>query len=223
MWLLKHGTCHPEPRGGCPHPPGGAKLHRSVFCSRHRFWTHQQPLASFARPPGWGHLGLRGSWWPPAPKAIIEWCLSPYSSWIYPPGIRSSFATWPTCSVPAGQIPFEPSSPPGSFWPDVFVTSRLPWSRFGFSVIGHVAAIAAIIASAQFWPQAPAVVVRQAFNRNDVIYYAPSEYLPPSIPAAPGSLCHRRATRLMRHSLLFRYRPKRIIAARLSSRLPISS
>ena len=80
---------------------------------------------------------------------------------------------------PGRQAPFESSSPPGSFWPDVFVTSRLPWSRFGLSVLGHVAAIAAILASAQFWPQSPAVVVRQAFNRNDVIYYAPSEYLPP--------------------------------------------
>lgn len=80
---------------------------------------------------------------------------------------------------PGRQAPFESSSPPGSFWPDVFVTSRLPWSRFGLSVLGHVAAIAAILASAQFWPQSPAVVVRQAFNRHDVIYYAPSEYLPP--------------------------------------------
>src|SRR6266446_6382081 len=80
---------------------------------------------------------------------------------------------------PGQRAPFKPSSPPGSFWPDVFVTSRLPWSRFGLSVLGHGAAIAAILGSIQFWPQRPQVVSAPAFNRADVIYYAPSEYLPP--------------------------------------------
>jgi TonB family protein len=80
---------------------------------------------------------------------------------------------------PGQPDPFKPSSPPGSFWPDVFVTSGLPWSRFALSVLTHVAAIAAILGSAQLWPQRPEVVVRQAFDRADVIYYAPSEYLPP--------------------------------------------
>jgi TonB family protein len=81
------------------------------------------------------------------------------------------------CSVQ--QAPFKPSSPPGSFWPDVFVTSRPPWSRFALSVFGHVAACAALLGSIQLWPQKPEVVVSPAFSRADVIYYVPSEYLPP--------------------------------------------
>ena len=70
-------------------------------------------------------------------------------------------------------------SRPGSFWPDVFVTSRLPWNRFAQSAICHVAFIVALWGSVQLWPQPPQVLDRPVFNRADVIYYAPSEYLPP--------------------------------------------
>ncbi len=70
-------------------------------------------------------------------------------------------------------------SRPGSFWPDVFVTSRLPWSRFAQSAICHVAFIVMLWGWVQFWPQRPQVLERPVFNRADVIYYAPSEYLPP--------------------------------------------
>ena len=70
-------------------------------------------------------------------------------------------------------------SRPGSFWPDVFVTSRLPWNRFAQSAICHVAFIVALWGSMQLWPQPPQVLDRPVFNRADVIYYAPSEYLPP--------------------------------------------
>ena len=31
---------------------------------------------------------------------------------------------------PRRRTPYLVSSPPGSFWPDVFVSSRLPWNRF---------------------------------------------------------------------------------------------
>lgn len=70
-------------------------------------------------------------------------------------------------------------SRPGSFWPDVFVTSRLPWNGFVQSVICHVAFIVALWGSVQLWPQPPQVLDRPVFNHADVIYYAPSEYLPP--------------------------------------------
>src|SRR6266446_5016119 len=80
---------------------------------------------------------------------------------------------------PGQRAPFKPSSPPGSFWPDVFVTSRLPWSRFALSVLGHVAAIAAIWGFVQFRPQNPKVLDTPTFSRAEVIYYSPSEYLPP--------------------------------------------
>ena len=43
----------------------------------------------------------------------------------------------------------------------------------------HVAVIVALWGSVRFWPQPPQVLNRPVFNRADVIYYAPSEYLPP--------------------------------------------
>ena len=80
---------------------------------------------------------------------------------------------------PDRQAPFRPSSRPGTFWPDVFVHEQLPWNRFGLSVIGHVAAITVMLLLVQFWPHSPEVIVKPAFNRDEVVYYAPSEYLPP--------------------------------------------
>jgi TonB family protein len=80
---------------------------------------------------------------------------------------------------PRQRAPFLVSSPPGSFWPDVFVTSRLPWNRFAQSAMCHVALILALWGSVRLWPQGPQVLDRPVFNRADVIYYAPSEYLPP--------------------------------------------
>jgi TonB family protein len=77
------------------------------------------------------------------------------------------------------RMPFLVSSPPGSFWPDVFVTSHLPWNRFAQSAMCHVAVIVALWGSVRLWPQRPQVLDRPVFNRSDVIYYAPSEYLPP--------------------------------------------
>lgn len=74
---------------------------------------------------------------------------------------------------------FRTSSRPGSFWPDVFVSSPFPWSRFAQSGICHVAVLAVIWGSGRLWPQRPAVLETPVFNRADVIYYAPSEYLPP--------------------------------------------
>ncbi len=70
-------------------------------------------------------------------------------------------------------------SRPGSFWPDVFVTSRLPWNRFAQSAFFHVAFVIALWGSVRLWPQSPQVLERPAFKSSDVIYYAPSEYLPP--------------------------------------------
>jgi TonB family protein len=80
---------------------------------------------------------------------------------------------------PRQRTPFLVSSRPGAFWPDVFVTSRLPWSRFAQSAICHVAVIVALWGSVRLWPQPPQVLDRPVFTRSDVIYYAPSEYLPP--------------------------------------------
>ena len=76
------------------------------------------------------------------------------------------------------KIALELSSTPGAFWPDVFVRSGLPWSKFLQSSICHVAAIALLWGAARFWPQ-PRLLDRPAFSKDDVISYSPSEYLPP--------------------------------------------
>jgi TonB family protein len=86
---------------------------------------------------------------------------------------------------PRKPTPFLVSSRPGSFWPDVFVTSRLPWSRFAQSAVCHVAVIVALWGSVRFWPQPPQVLNRPLFSRADVVYYTPSEYLPPLDTGGP--------------------------------------
>ena len=65
------------------------------------------------------------------------------------------------------------------FWNDVFVVSRLPWGRFAESLVFHITLIAVLWSSAQLWPQRPRVVARPVFQKPEVIYYDPSEYLPP--------------------------------------------
>ncbi len=80
---------------------------------------------------------------------------------------------------PRSRSSFAISSRPGSFWPDVFVPSSLPWNRFVQSAICHVAVIAALWGSARLWPPRPQVLDTPVFNHADVIYYSPSEYLPP--------------------------------------------
>jgi len=80
---------------------------------------------------------------------------------------------------PRQRAPFLVSSRPESFWPDVFVTSHLPWNRFAQSLMCHMAVIVALWGSVRLWPQRPQVLDRPAFNRVDAIYYTPSEYLPP--------------------------------------------
>lgn len=70
-------------------------------------------------------------------------------------------------------------SRPGLFWPDVFVGSYLPWKRFAQSALGHVAVIAALWGGSRLWPDRPRVLQSPAFNRAEVVYYAPAEYLPP--------------------------------------------
>ncbi len=54
---------------------------------------------------------------------------------------------------PRRQPCLELSSPPGRFWPDVFVRSGLPRNGFLESALYHVTAFAMLSAFAQFWPR----------------------------------------------------------------------
>jgi TonB family protein len=75
--------------------------------------------------------------------------------------------------------PLDLRSTSAAFWSDVFVTRRLPWSRFLQSVACHVVALALLVAFTRFFALQPQVVAKPAFDYAQVIYYQPSEYLPP--------------------------------------------
>ena len=67
------------------------------------------------------------------------------------------------------------ASPPGTFWPDVFVVQRAPWDKLLQSLIGHIVLLAAIPTIARVLPRRVPLAESSAFNRADVIYYSPSE------------------------------------------------
>ena len=75
--------------------------------------------------------------------------------------------------------PRELQSTPAPFWADVLVERGLPWARFLQSASYHVLAFALLIAFTRFFALQPQVVARPTFDRAQVIYYTPSEYLPP--------------------------------------------
>ncbi len=75
--------------------------------------------------------------------------------------------------------PLELRSAPAPFWPDVFVMRRLPWARFFQSVVYHAVAFVLLIGLTRFFALQPQAVPRPIFDHTQVIYYQPSEYLPP--------------------------------------------
>src|SRR5215475_2352041 len=54
--------------------------------------------------------------------------------------------------------PLELMSSPGAFWPDVFVTRTLPWSRFLQSAVYHAAAGAIVVGLSHLFAMRPTVV-----------------------------------------------------------------
>lgn len=71
------------------------------------------------------------------------------------------------------------SSTAGTFWIDVFVTTRLPWRRFLESVFYHGALIATLWALPRILPPTVHAVPTHTFDSASVIYYSADEYLPP--------------------------------------------
>lgn len=70
-------------------------------------------------------------------------------------------------------------SAPAPFWPDVFVKRGLPWRRFLESGGYHVLALALLLSFSRFFSLEPQAAPRSSFDRTQVIYYQPAEYLPP--------------------------------------------
>jgi len=81
--------------------------------------------------------------------------------------------------------PLDIESAPTAFWPDVFVHRGLPWSRFLQSSACHVLALAVIWAGSRFLALQPHTIVQTPFAHADVVYYTPSEYLPPLDTRSP--------------------------------------
>jgi len=89
--------------------------------------------------------------------------------------------------------PLELRSAPAHFWDDVFVNRPLPWNRFFQSAVYHILGIAALIGLTQFFAMRPRVVAAPAFDHSQVVYYRPSEYLPPLDSRSPSDPPPRKA------------------------------
>src|SRR5258708_7047815 len=76
---------------------------------------------------------------------------------------------------------------PAAFWPDVFVDRGLPWRRFLQSGAYHILALALIWAGSRFLALQPHPTAQPTFTKADVVYYTPSEYLPPLDTRRPVS------------------------------------
>ena len=79
------------------------------------------------------------------------------------------------------------TSKPAPFWPDVFVPRRLPWGAFAESILYHLIVFAAAWGISTLLPPSPHVVQVRRFDPSDVIYYSPSEYLPPLDTGRPNA------------------------------------
>src|ERR1022692_1039653 len=66
-----------------------------------------------------------------------------------------------------------------TFWPDVFVDRGLPWRRFFESGACHVLALTMIWMGSRLLALQPHATPQPTFTHADVVYYTPSEYLPP--------------------------------------------
>jgi TonB family protein len=70
-------------------------------------------------------------------------------------------------------------SAPAPFWSDVFVRHRIPWFSMAESCVYHVIALALLIGLGRLMALQPHAVATPTFNHSQVVYYQPSEYLPP--------------------------------------------
>jgi TonB family protein len=105
----------------------------------------------------------------PVPRLLVE----------LPSRPRVFFSNLRDLIFPRRLPSLELQSTPAPFWPDVLVKRGLPWTRFLQSIAYHVLAFALLIAFTRFFALQPQVVAKPTFDRAQVIYYTPSEYLPP--------------------------------------------
>jgi len=96
-----------------------------------------------------------------------------------PPRHRVFFRNLRDLVFPRRLPALELRSAPAPFWPDVFVKRNLPWRRLLESGAYHMAAGALLIAITQIPGARPRIEVKPVFDHSQVVYYRPSEYVPP--------------------------------------------
>src|SRR5579872_3099550 len=105
----------------------------------------------------------------PVPRLLVE---LPSRRQVFFSNLRDLF-------LPRRLPPLELQSAPAAFWHDVFVTRSFPWDGFVQSGAFHLIALGILIGLSRLMALQPRVETRPIFNRSEVIYYQPSEYLPP--------------------------------------------
>lgn len=105
----------------------------------------------------------------PVPRLLIE---LPSRRQVFFSNLRDLF--WPR-RLP----PLELQSAPAAFWHDVFVSRTFPLDGFMQSGACHLIALGILIGLNRLLALQPRVETRPVFNHSEVIYYQPSEYLPP--------------------------------------------
>jgi len=96
------------------------------------------------------------------------------------PSWRGTFlANFRDLLFPAKLPPLQLQSAPAAFWPDVFVGHRVPWYSMAESGVYHVIALALLVGLTRLFALQPHVVAEPTFDHSQVVYYQPSEYLPP--------------------------------------------
>jgi len=105
----------------------------------------------------------------PGPQLLVE-----LPSWprVFFGNLRDQFFPRPLPEL-------ELRSAPAPYWPDVFVKRGLPWFSFLESGAYHLIGSALLVALTRFLALQPHVVPQPKFDHHQVIYYEPSEYLPP--------------------------------------------
>ena len=147
----------------------------------------------------------------PVPALLVE-----LPSWP-----RVFFANLRDLVLPHPPPPLELQSAPAPFWPDVFVSRPLPWDRFLQSGAYHLVAFGLLLGLSHLIALQPRVEPRPAFDRSEVIYYQPSEYLPPLDTRSVSAPVQAKADpELAPQTDHFSSRPRRTIASRRSSPRP---
>ncbi|MGH9580483.1 MAG: TonB family protein [Terriglobales bacterium] len=100
-------------------------------------------------------------------------------------------------------VPLLLTSRPAPFWPDVFVSSKLPRRSLAQSALYHLFALTVILAFPDFWSWRPWVPVQPTFAERKLTYYEVSEYLPSlSTGSAPAKVAHKGQPRYSKQPII---------------------